>query len=223
MLPKSFPEPIRRASETLHNYGLLETLGRIIDFVGPQIFHAGNYHVYEHRLRAREESDFRPEIAGLRCEFVTSNLEADKLEAEGLEFRSHFLYSRSKLESGGIAVCLFVEKNVSCISWIALNKRAEKSFVHRGYNVDYSNGECSTGGAFTLPEFRGRGLMTYNKFKQFQFLYEKGISTVRCAVLGRHVDQRKINEKFAPSGHKEATYFKILFFSFYREKQADPG
>jgi len=210
-------EPFKRVLGVLRTEGLYPLLKKTFQFIREQVFNTGTYYLYEHRLRPLEEKDYFPDIKNVHCEIITSNLEADQLEETGLEWRSQFLYSRAKLDRGGIAVCIFVDKKIACLSWIAINKKAERSFVHRRYSVNYAGGECSTGGAYTLPQYRGKGLMTYSKFKQFQYLYNRGFKTVRCAVEKDYPVQQRVNAKFSPVVYAEVRFVKILCLIFKQE------
>jgi len=214
-------EPFKRVAGVFHNEGLCPLLKKIFQFIREQVFNTGTYYLYEHRLRPLEEKDYLPDLKNVHCEIITSNPEADRLEETGLEWRSQFLYSRAKLNKGGIAVCVFVDKKIACLSWIAINKKAEKSFVHRRYKVNYAEGECSTGGAYTLPQYRNKGLMTYSKFKQLQYLYERGFKTVRCAVKTSNPEQQRVNARFSPVIYDKLHLIKVLRFNFIRQGKAE--
>ncbi|MDY6918486.1 MAG: hypothetical protein SVP26_11230 [Chloroflexota bacterium] len=79
-------------------------------FLRSAVFAHEVYYLSKHNLTdfVFNESTAAPQTTGVRFEMVSSNDEADELEAEGLEFRSCALDSRERLDKGAIASCIFI-------------------------------------------------------------------------------------------------------------------
>ena len=95
------------------------------------------------------EAEFRPRVAGVSFKVVSSNGEADEVEAQGLEFRSCGSDAREWLENGAIACCVFVGRELGNVVWVATNERAQHIIGEPPYRVDYSNNETCAGGLWT--------------------------------------------------------------------------
>jgi hypothetical protein len=83
-----------------------------------------------------------PKIDDFALKIVSTNEEADELEAQGLEFRSQVLNARKRLDKGAIAFCIFVGKELANVSWVAMTLEAKNSLGQPPFRVDFSNNEA---------------------------------------------------------------------------------
>lgn len=206
---------LRRAKDILQTEGLAPLLRRGFEFY---IFQYGNYYLYEHTLKERNEADFMPKIRDFTFKIIHTNEEADELAATtGSDFRRRFVNAGNGLDKGAIAFCFFVEGEIAHIGWVALSEEAKKALDSLPLKVAFSNNEAYTGGTETIPEYRGNGLMAYGYFKRFQFLREKGITASRNAVTVNNIASQRAHAKFSPKISAEARYLKLLWWKFWRE------
>lgn len=206
-----------RAREILRTEGLVSLIRRGLKSLKPYFWERGTYYLYEHPTRERNEAGFRPRIQNVTVKTVSSNQEADALANEGFEFRSSFFNARRMLDKGAIAFCVFVGHEIANISWLAVTETAKNAFEMFPYKVDFSNKEACNGGAFTIPKYRGLGLMGYGISKRIQFLRELGIVTVRYAIREDNIASMKALEKFEHKIYAKARYLKILCWRFWKE------
>ena len=115
-----------------------------------------------------------PKIQDFTFKIVSTNQQADELATEGIDFRSNFINARRGLDKGALAFCIFVERELAHIGWVAMTEEAKNTFDSLPYQVDFSNKEACTGGTVTIPKYGGKGLMVYGYFKRLQFLKERG-------------------------------------------------
>ena len=209
---------LRRAKDIFQAEGLTPLLGRGFDFGRRWFFRYGNYYLYEHTLKERNEADFMPRIQDFTFKIIHTNQQADELAATiDFDFRQRFVTARNSLDKGAIAFCLFVNGEIAHIGWVALSEKAKNTFDNLPYKVDFSNNEACTGGTETIPDYRGKGLMAYGYFKRFQFLREKGITASRNAVSKSNIASQRAHAKFGPKTYAEARYLKLLWWKFWKQ------
>lgn len=210
-------ELFRRAGEILRTEGFISLVRRAFGVVKLYFWARDTYYLYEHPLLEKEEADFMPVAQNVTANIVFSNDEADVLAAEGFEFRSRFINARRMLDNGAVALCIFVGKEIAHITWLAMTKEAKNTFDSLPYEVDFLNKEACTGGTFTIPKYRGLGLMGYGIFKKFQLLRELGIERVRHAVRVDNMASRKPYERFNHKIYAKARYLRILRWRLWKE------
>jgi hypothetical protein len=207
---------LRRAREIYQTEGLLPLLRQGLLFLIGYLFRYENYYLYEHTLRARDEADFLPKARDFALKIVTTRRQADELAA-GFDFGSHLLSARPKLAKGAVAFCLFVGGELAHIAWLAMSQEAKDSFAPLPYRVNFADRQGCTGGAWTHPRYRGKGLMVYAYFKRLQFLREKGFKSSRNAVNVANLISRRAQIRLAPRIYAKARYLKILWWDSWRE------
>ncbi len=157
-------------------------------------------------------------IDNINFKVTSTNREADKLEAEGFEFRSHILDARESLDKGAIAFCIFIGYEFANIGWVALSEEAKKSFWQFPVQVDFSNKQAYMWGAITPTKHRGKGLNTYGVFKRLQFLHETGILSARGVIAKSMIASHRVHAKFKPKIYAEARCFTIFGWKLWKEK-----
>jgi len=213
-----------RARQILQTEGLISLLRRGFSFVFSSVvrffFAHGNYYLYQHatgNIRNLNEADFMPKIDNFTFKIISTNQEADELEADGLEFGSQAIIARESLAKGGVAFCIFVGPELAHIGWVAMTEEARKAADGLPYCVDFRNGQACTGGTWTAEKYRGKGLMTYGYWKRFQYIGEKGVRTSRNAVDTSNIASQKVHARFNPKIYAQARYLRILRWEFWKE------
>jgi hypothetical protein len=196
--------------------GLLSLLTSGTAYLVGQFFKYETYYLYEHTLAERNEADFMPKIQDFTFKIVSTKQQADELAA-GLNFDSHLITARRRLDKGAIAFCVCVDRELAHIGWVALSKEAKNAIDSLPYHIDFSNKQAWTGATWTNPKYREKGLMAYGYFKRFQFLKERGIKSSRNAVDVGNIVSQKVHAKFSPKVYAKARYLKILSWKSWKE------
>jgi len=212
---------LRRARQILRTEGLIPLVRQGFPFVAGPFFRYQTYYLYEHtprNIRILNETDFMPKIDNFNLKIVSTNEEADGLEAEGLEFRSQTVNARESLDKGAVAFCIFVGPELAHTGWVAMTEEAKKYVDPSPYRVDFGNDQACTGSAWTVEKYRGKGLMAYGYCKRLQYLLEKGVRTSRNAINTSNIASQKVHAKFNPEIYARARYLKILWWKSWKEK-----
>ncbi len=209
---------LRRAKDIQQTEGLKTLLKRGFAFVKVWFFEYGDYYLYEHTLRERNEADFLPIIQDFTFQIISNNKEADELAAIGSDFRRRFVSARRSLDKGAIAFCFFVNGQIVNIGFVATNEEAKNTFDPLPYKVDFASGEACSGGTITVPEYRGKGLMAYGYSKRLKYMRENGIRVSRNSVAKGNMASQKVHARFGPRMYAEAKYLKLLRWRFWKEK-----
>jgi len=188
--------------------------------VGP-FFFCRSYYVYREYiedLAEAVEADFVPGIEGLAFRIVSSNEEADELEAQGFPFRSQVANARRNLEKGATAFCLFVGQELASITWHAPNRDAQRSLGEPPYPVDYEKDEICSGGLWSNPKYRRKGLRSYSRLKRIEFLRDSGVKARRGVIARQNVLAFSGRADFQPSAFAEGRYLRILWWKSWKER-----
>ena len=157
---------------------------------------------------------------------MTSNEEADRLESEGLAFRSHptdhneyvSLYSRW-LDHGAIAFCTFVGKEFASIGWVLPCQRTHDLVKAPPIAVDYANHEAMQRGMWVSPSFRGKGLYRYTVHNRDRFLLERGITVLRTAIDYTNQTGRGVDEALGARLYGRGQSLRILWLEKWKESR----
>ncbi len=202
--------------------GLLSLLKKGVEFLGHSLFEYGKYYVYEQSIKERDEAAFLPKIRDYTVHVVNNNREADELEAKGFKFRSFSMNTRSYLDKGAIAVCIFVGQELAHIGWIALTEEAKKEFDYIPFPIDFTKREAAAGGAFTNPKYRGKGLMEYGILSRHDFLRGIGIKTTRYTVKTNNIASQRAVAKFGAKAISIGRYIRILWWHSWKQTPLPP-
>lgn len=213
---------ITKIKDILKTEGPISLVKKIAVFLISSLFHFryGTYYLYEHPIGNYNlnEADFMPRMQDFTLEVVSTNQQASELAGSGFEdIRLRFPKAERNLDNGAIAFCVFHGLEITHICWIALTERAKSGFDHLPYQVYFLDKQACTGGTFTEPKYRGKGLMTYGYFKRFEYLREHGITSSRNAVETSNISSQRVHAKFGPNIYARARYIKILRWRFWKE------
>ena len=211
-----------RARYIFETEGLAALLRRVPIFVFTYLercfFRYEVFYLYEHTMKERNEADFTPKIQNFTFQIGSTNQQADELVKDGFtDIRQHGFHARRRLNKGAIAFCIFVGPELAHIGWVAMTEDAKSACYTLPYRVDFSNNQAYTSGTFTIPKYRGKGLMAYGFYQRFEFLRERGIRTSRNAVRVSNIASQKVNAKFGPKINAKGRYLKILWWKFWKE------
>ena len=210
-----------RATQTYRAEGLMSLFRRAFAFLLYCLFEHRAYHIYVNYLEdlpELDEADFLPRIDNLTVKLVSSNEEADGLEAEGLEFRSLVPHAREALGCGATACCVFVGHELVHIGWLATTQQAKDGLKEPPFKVDFSRNQSCSGGVWTSPQYRRTGLFSYSQFKRYELLRSKGIAANFTAVAKTNVAAQVAYGRPAPTPCAEGRHLRVLWWKSWREK-----
>ncbi|MCK4723816.1 MAG: hypothetical protein KAT75_10945, partial [Dehalococcoidia bacterium] len=108
----------KRAKRIYKTEGIAVLVRRAFSFVFGRFFFYRAYYLYEQPIEdigKLNDADFMPKINDFTLKIISTNQEADELEADGLEFRSQVGNARERLDSGAVAFCIFVGRELANI------------------------------------------------------------------------------------------------------------
>lgn len=214
-------ELLRTAKQIRKTEGLVALLRRGTSFLLGSIFEYRVYCLYRYVLennRTIDEADIRPKVENITVKVVTTNAEADELEASGYEFRSYVANATRKLDCGAIACCIFVGKELAHIRWAATSQEAMVGIGEVPYTVDFEHKEAYGSGIWTNPRYRRSGFRVYGTFKIREYLLNNGMLIVKSAVDRRNTSSLMGSVKVGSEAYGESRYLKVLWWKSSREK-----
>jgi hypothetical protein len=212
---------LKRAKTILQTEGVIALVRWGFAFLGRRLLQYGTYYLYEYAtetVQKLNEADYMPGIDNFTLEIVSTNQEADELEAGGLEFRSHVINGRERLDKGAIAFCVFVDKELASIGWAATTEEARLANGELPIKANFANNESVDTGWWTNPKFRRNGLGLYVGYKRSQFLSKIGTVVQRSAIRKGNIVSQRAFAKRAPTMYGEGRYLRILWWKWWKEK-----
>ena len=164
------------------------------------------------------EAALMPRIDDFTLEIVSSNQQAEELEARGFEFRSCVSNAIERLDKGAIAFCVFAGAELANLAWLATTQQAQDSLNQPPISVDYSY----TGGAWTPIQYRQAGFHSYNTFRRMEFSLRNGIVRNRYVVAKKNLAPQAADAKFGNVRYGEARLLKFLWWKSWKEKPLPP-
>ena len=210
---------IRRSKGIYQQEGFISFLGHVYDYIATRSLKYEKYYLYEHTLKERNEVDFIPRIQNCKLIIIHNQNMADELVTDtGFNLRNQTFNATKLLDKGAIAFCVFVDGEFAHIGWVTTDNEAKKALDPLPYKVDFSNHQACTGGTFTIPKYRGKGLMAYGYFERLRFLWYNGYTTCRCAVNFNNIASQRMHNKLNPIVYARAFSFIILRWRLWREE-----
>ncbi len=179
--------------------------------------------LYERHHRILPEAMFRPRLEQYEEHFVCSNAEADALAREHEDFRSLTRSAWRALDSGAVAFCVYVGREVAHVAWLSTSVEGRRALDGLGYTVRFDEKEAWTGAARTVPEYRGKGLLHYSHYRRFQYLLDQGYEISRTAVELTNAASRHANERFEPRVYGIGRQWRVFGKRWWSERAVRLG
>ena len=216
-----------RAREIRQKDGLINLFKSISLFLISPVYIRNSSYLYEYHVKNDlnpNEAMFKLNKNDIVFKIVTSNQEADKLELEHYQFRSYptdfnyglTTYSRW-LDLGAIAFCTFVGNDFAAITWVVPSQYAQDKIGTAPLNVDYSNHEAFSRGAWVNPKYRKLGLYAFTRSNRDQFLANVGIRVLRTTIHPTNKTGLVLQGTVGSKEYGKAQLTRILFWRFWRE------
>jgi len=191
---------------------------------GKRVYRRRDVFLYHHHLRERDATAFQPRLAEFEHRVVESNAQADELAASGYEdFRQLFLFSTRNLSRGAVAFCVYAGWRLAHIGWVAMSGTSKQCVDPYPFDVEFERGEACTGGTYTVPEFRGKGLMAYGYYERFEYLRRLGYTSSRNSVELSNASSQRAHAKFSPEIVGTGRFTRVLFWSRWTEHPFPDG
>ena len=219
-------EQYGRARRVYQTGGLWPLMRQVSAFVAGLLFQYQTYYVcvdVTENVEWLREAALTPRVDEFTLEIVSSNQQAEELEARGFEFRSHLGKAAERLDKGAIAFCIFAGKELANFAWLATTQEAQDSLDEPPVHVDYCGNEAYTGGAWTSPKYRRAGLHSYNTFKRMEFSLNHGIVRNRYVVGKRNLAPQAADAKHGSLRYGEARLLKVLWWKWWKERPLPRG
>jgi len=193
-------------------------------FLARRIAYSRTAYLYQHSLAQWDREDFLPRVTSWELRILHSNVEADCVAAEGLEdVRDAFVFSRRSLDKGAVAFCVYVDGELAHVGWVAVDAAGKECVDSMPFPVRFDEGEACTGATYTIPKYRGRGLMPYGYFERFCYLRQRGFTTSRNSVGMNNISSQKAHARFNPTIYGIGHYRKVLRWRRWRMEELPGG
>ncbi|HEX7475283.1 MAG TPA: hypothetical protein VF318_04895 [Dehalococcoidales bacterium] len=210
---------LNRAQYIIKTDGIIGVVKRGAVYLLPNIFKFESVYLYRHSTGLQlDEANYKPRRQDVEFKVIRTNQEADLLVPNYTDLREIMFDARSILDKGGIAVCLYIGRELAHISWLAVNGEARDSVDEIPYEIKFSEKQACTGKTFTDPKYRGQNLMVYGNYMKLNYLREIGVSSLFHAVGVKNIASQKGYKKFDPTIYAQGRYLKIFNLKFWRQK-----
>ncbi|NLE96316.1 MAG: hypothetical protein GX600_11690 [Dehalococcoidia bacterium] len=163
--------------------GLARGAGRFTGMLAKKAFFSAEYYVHEFDLMALDDTYAAAPIDNLEVHIVESDEDVSRLVERGYEdCRLTVPGAKRCLRSGAVGLCAYVGGTLAHIAWVGLNEEAKRSFDALAYRVRFDEREGCSGGSWTFPSFRGKGLYRHVMWRRFTYLREHGCLVCRHAT-----------------------------------------
>jgi len=211
----------RRARYIVQSEGFVPFIKRALLFLKRFFFYSQIYYIYEKTLNG-SGVEFMPKTQNVTLKVIFRPSQLDELIAEGFDISP---YPDDKnglkkmLNKGAILFCVFVHQELAHANFALISNEAKRIWYPSSFVVDYQGGEVSTGGAFTVPKYRGAGFYTYVCSQIYQLLTEKGFSKVVFTTSKDNIAAQKAHTKLGTRLCGEGRLLEILLWKSWKEKR----
>jgi hypothetical protein len=212
---------LRRAKQIYQTQGLLKLLQQGLTWLSAQFFEYHAYYLYCLSLEddpSITDANPIPPLEDISPRIVSTISEAEQLEADGFEFYSITANAREKLESGAIATCVFVGKELANLGWVAMTQEAKDSLKSPPFEIDFSSGECWSSHVWTKPKYRRTGLLVYADMKRRQFQLQQGVRVSKWAINKRNIPPQRLATRLSFQICGQGRYVRILCWKSWKEE-----
>jgi hypothetical protein len=105
----------------------------------------------------------------------------------------------------------------------AVDALGKNSVDKMPFHVAFDAGQACAGGTYTIHKFRGMGLMGYGYYERFEYLRQRGFTSVRNSVLVSNVTSQKAHAKFEPLIYGVGRHRKVFRWTSWRTEALRGG
>ena len=163
--------------------GLARGVGRLVGMLVKRVFFRADYYVQVFDLMAIDDSHSVVPVEGLQVHVVESDSDARRLVEQGYEdFRLTVPGATRCIDAGAVGLCAYVGHTLAHIAWVGLDEKAKQGFDVLAYTVRFDQGEGCSGGSWTFPSYRGKGIYRHVMWRRFNYLRGHGCLVCRHAT-----------------------------------------
>ncbi len=216
---------VLRWRDILMKEGLLPSITRALSFIRWAFYRNERLYFYRSVVADQAtESYCIAEPDGFSLKVITDTTQVKKLMADGLQLDSFLLANDKRLRNGAIALCIFKEKDLVYMSWLAITREGKDAVTDIPLPVDFAAGEACVGRTFRNPKhWRSSGGFTYFMHVSIShYLQQRGYKAFIFIVDESNTIM--INTMFKRTGMKplrRVRYIKLLWWQYWRESSLD--
>lgn len=189
---------------------------------GSRVALVGDFYVYRYPVPATDAHIPAPRIDGVEVHVVESERDVDNLSKVGYEdVRLVDIGAAARLGAGAVGVCAHVNKEFAYVGWVALSAAAKRTFDDLPYRVDYGLGEGCTGGAWTVPRFRGAGLYAHVFGHELRYLRDVGRTVCRNSIRTNNFASQRGQAGYGARLCAVGRFYRILGWHRWVETPAE--
>jgi hypothetical protein len=207
---------IKKAKYLYRTEGLIFLVKQGFAFLAKFIYRSRWYYVIEHTPQYLKESDFLPDLPGFTFRLM-ENSDFPAVDCQSRYFYEQVADAQERLKAGAVAFCVFLGDALVSLGWVALTEKAHESLFQPPYKVSFEKGQASTGGGWTSPQYRGRGLAKYVYFKRLEYIWNKGNNLSRAAVTTGNIASLKMHANFSQTIIAKGQELKVLWRKSWKE------
>ena len=202
--------------------GLLSGTGRHLTQLLRGIYWSEEFVIYATDTCGYEIGLAEPSVEGLEVYVLHTEADVVRLLAAGYEdVRCIVRPTGSRLSSGAVGFCAFVNRRVAHVAWVAFDAAAKRGFDSLPYDVQFENGEAAWGGALTISSYRNLGLYRYVMAWRMRYCHERGCPVLVDSTSLRNVASLRSQATYNPEIRAIGRYRRFLHWS--RWTQREPG
>lgn len=204
-----------RGKYIISHEGWTSLLKQMFSHIKNLVYCHGTYLISELDLTSSKETICRPRI---ECTFksISNASELEGLIAQGYDLKVYDF--QQKLAKGALAFCIFVDKNLASVAWVAPNEEAKMLIDEVPFKVNYDKGEMCVGAVFTAPAYRGKGLMPYTHTMIFSYLANKHVVKLKASERVTNIASHRAASKLKAKNPAKGRYLKILWWHSWKEE-----
>lgn len=207
----------RISKDVMQREGIASFIKQAFLFSKRSLFSYGTYYIYEKTLNETNKFEFTPKIQNFTLKIIYASSDVDELITEGFNFNSHIII-KERLNTGAIAFCIFVERELAHISWVAIHNKGNVDPILSASGMDWQN-VASIGPCVTNLKYRGLGFYPYVLYKICKFLKGKNKMSAKITTSKCNTSSTKGINKAGFKICGEVRYLKLLRWKFLKEKQ----
>lgn len=212
----------RRWQNILKGEGLLAAIKMTYSFLVRRFFAYDNLYLYRVILEDElNKPEYTPRIKNFSLKIITSNKQAEELIASGFNLDWFVIGADKRLRQGAVAFCIFVEKQLVYITWLAMNTQARDAIADIPRPVDFANKEAYTGWAFRSPkQWRSSGGFTaYMHFSIVHFLRQRGFKAYNFETAKKNtIMHNTLLKRLNIKPYRQAHNIKLLWWKSWWER-----
>jgi len=200
--------------------GARRFLGRLLS----SLYSAGMLRMYRLTVAEAAALPVRAPLENLHLRIIESQQDALRLAEEGFDNMLEAVpEAEHKLRCGAVAACAFMGHELASIDWMALSDRAKLVVDSFPYPADFTASDACTGGAFTMPHLRGRGIAAYRFSVQVSYLHSRGRRTCYNAIDVDNIPSQRTVERYGATFDAVFRRRVILGHRSYKQVWAREG